>query len=196
MNNVFITLIKNDLKPDTYYVLHCINENIIPNEYVNASIEKIRLIKNGWLSEDLKITLKSIPLLTEINSFFKKNKQKTSSDVMGLLFEEKIITFLEIFPNKKLSSGKYARVNSKNLEAPFKWFFENYSYSWEEIIKATEKYVDEFSIRNYQFMRNSQYFIRKQNIDKSYESDLATYCELIKTNPDNENINYFTERIV
>jgi hypothetical protein len=45
-------------------------------------------------------------------------------------------------------------------------------------------------------MRNSQYFIRRQNIDKSFESDLATYCELINTNPDEGGDSYFKERVV
>ena len=44
-------------------------------------------------------------------------------------------------------------------------------------------------------MRTAQYFIRKQNIDKSFESDLATYCNLV-TNASNEPDVYFKERIV
>ena len=114
---------------------------------------------------------------------------------MGQDFVRNIEKYVEIFPNKKLSSGKYARVNAKNLEAPFRWFFENYDYDWEEIMKATEKYVDEFSIRRYEFMRTAQYFIRKQNIDKSFESDLATYCEIIRSGDDEEQV-YFSERVV
>jgi hypothetical protein len=114
---------------------------------------------------------------------------------MGQDFVRNIEKYVEIFPNKKLSSGKYARVNAKNLEAPFRWFFETYDYDWEEIFKATEKYVDEFSIRRYEFMRTAQYFIRKQNIDKSFESDLATYCEIIRSGDDEEQV-YFSEKVV
>jgi hypothetical protein len=44
-------------------------------------------------------------------------------------------------------------------------------------------------------MRNSQYFLRKQNIDKSWDSDLATYCEFLKDNP-NEDKDVFSELIV
>ena len=44
-------------------------------------------------------------------------------------------------------------------------------------------------------MRTAQYFIRKQNIDKSFESDLATYCEILKTNPDDQQV-YFSENVV
>jgi hypothetical protein len=45
-------------------------------------------------------------------------------------------------------------------------------------------------------MRNSQYFLRKQNIDKSFESDLATYCQIIISNPEEEGDTYFKERVV
>ena len=114
---------------------------------------------------------------------------------MGKDFIANIEGYVEIFPNIKLSSGKYARVNAKNLEAPFKWFFETYDYDWETIIAATERYIDEYSIRRYEYMRTAQYFIRKQNIDKSFESDLATYCEILKTNPDDQQV-YFSERVV
>ena len=134
--------------------------------------------------------------MEEINGFFKRTKKKTSTDLMGSSFLQKIQEYVEIFPNRKLNSGKYARVNPKNLEASFRWFFENYDYDWDLIIKATEKYVDEYSIRNYEYMRNSQYFIRRQAMDKSFDSDLATYCEIINTNPDDGGNSYFKERIV
>ena len=133
--------------------------------------------------------------MEEINGFFKRTKKKTSQDLLGQNFIAHIQEYIEIFPNRKLSSGKYARTTPKNLETSFRWFFENYDYDWETLIKATEKYVDEYSIRNYEFMRTAQYFIRKQNIDKSFESDLATYCNLV-TNASNEPDVYFKERIV
>lgn len=134
--------------------------------------------------------------MEEINSFFRKSKKKTSRDLMGDDFSQKIQEFVNIFPNKKLSSGKYARVNPKNLESTFRWFFETYDYDWETIIAATEKYVDEYSLKNYEFMRTAQYFVRKQNIDKSFDSDLATYCELLKSGYDDDNYDVFKELVV
>ena len=124
-----------------------------------------------------------------------KTKKKTSQLLLGQDFIDKIQEYVEIFPNRKLSSGKYARVNAKNLEVSFRWFFENFDYDWPTILLATEKYVDEYSVRNYEFMRTAQYFIRKQNIDKSFESDLATYCDQVNNSLD-EDTNYFKERVV
>lgn len=195
MTDIFTRLIHEGLTPNTYYVLHCVREKIVPHKSVNKELECKRLQTDQWLTESLELTSKSLIFMEEINGYFKKTKKKTSQDLMGQDFVRNIEKYVEIFPNKKLSSGKYARVNAKNLEAPFRWFFENYDYSWEEINKATERYVDEFSIRRYEFMRTAQYFVRKQNIDKSFESDLATYCEIIRSGDDEEQV-YFSERVV
>jgi hypothetical protein len=195
MTDIFTRLIQEDLTPNTYYVLHCIREKIVPHKFVNKELECKRLQSNLWLTENLQLTSKSLIFMEEINGYFKRTKKKTSQDLMGKDFIANIEGYVEIFPNIKLSSGKYARVNAKNLEAPFKWFFETYDYDWETILKATERYVDEYSIRRYEYMRTAQYFIRKQNIDKSFESDLATYCEILKTNPDDQQV-YFSENVV
>ena len=195
MTEIFNKFVQEDITPDGYYVLHCIKEKIVPNNFVNNSLQVTKLKRYDWLNENLTLTNKSLIFIAEINSFFKKTKAKTLQYLLGTKFIDRIQEYIELFPNRKLSSGKYARTTSKNLETSFKWFFENYSYDWETIIKATEKYVDDYSIRNYEFMRTSQYFIRKQNIDKSFESDLATYCELLNNGFD-EPETYFKERIV
>ena len=196
MTEMFNKLKEMNITPNTYYVLHCIKEKIIPATFVNKELECKRLQNDNWLTEDLQLTTKSLIFIEEIESSFKKTKKKTTTDLMGQDFTSKLQEYVEIFPNRKLPSGKYARVNIKNLEVAFKWFFENYNYDWNTIIQATEKYVDEYSVRNYSYMMTSQYFIKKQKIDKSIESELANYCELIKTNPDDEGPSYFKERVV
>lgn len=196
MEEIFNRLIKENLSPNTYYVLHCIKEKIVPNDFVNKAIECKRLQTDNWLDDNLQLTTKSLTFMEEINGFFRKSKKKTSRDLMGDDFSQKIMEYVNIFPNKKLSSGKYARVNPKNLESTFRWFFENYDYDWETIIAATEKYVDEYSLKNYEFMRTAQYFVRKQNIDKTFDSDLATYCELLKSGYDDDNYDAFKELVV
>lgn len=195
MTEIFNRLIQEGLTPNTYYVLHCIKEKVVPHKFVNKELECKKLQTELWLTEDLQLTSKSLIFMEEINGFFKRSKKKTTKDLLGVDFAQKLKEYVEIFPNKRLSSGKYARVNPKNLETGFRWFFENYDYDWEVIIKATEKYVDEYSVRNFEYMRTAQYFLRKQNIDKSFESDLATYCELVISNPDSEDV-YFKERVV
>ena len=186
MEEIFNKLIEKELTPNSFYVLYSIYNNVKPNKYVNSSLEVTKLKQEGWLEENLQLTSKSIIFTVEIDSYFKKAKKKTTKDLLGDNFTNNIKTYVEIFPNRKLSSGKYARVNPKNLENSFRWFFENYEYDWDMIFKATKKYIYDYSLKNYEYMRSSQYFIRKQNIDKTYDSELADYCNMIDNVLDDE----------
>ncbi len=195
MDEIFNKLIKEKMTPNSLYVLHCIKNKLSVNDLVNSSLEVKRLQAEDWLKEDLSLSGKSIIFIEELTSFFRKSKKKTSKHLMGDNFDVSIKMYNEIFPTRKLNSGKYARTNVKNLEAGFRWFFENYEYSWETVLTATKKYVEEYSLKNYEYMRTSQYFIRKQNLDKSFESDLATYCDMLQYGNSLEE-NLFKEKIV
>lgn len=195
MEEVFNKIIKFGLTPNEFYVLYCIYSNIVPDKSVNASLEVTKLKSGNYLKENLELSGNSFKFIQEIEGYFKKSKKKTSINLMGDSFQENIITFNECFPAAKLPSGKYARVNVKTLENSFRWFFENYDYSWETIIQATEKYVEEYALNRYNYMRNAQYFVRKQNTDKTWDSDLATYCDMI-LQPDYQQTVFFKENIV
>ena len=186
MEEIFNKLTKEELTPNSFYVLYCIKNSIKPHNFVNSSLAVARLKQDGWLDENLQLTDKSIIFTTEIDGYFKKAKKKTTKDLLGDNFTNNIKIYVEIFPNRKLSSGKYARVNPKNLENSFRWFFENYDYDWDMIFKATKKYIYDYSLKNYEYMRTSQYFIRKQNTDKTYDSELADYCNMIDNVLDDE----------
>ena len=167
---------------------------MIPCSYVSKELEVNRLISDGWLNEDLTLTDRSIIFTTEIDGYFKKSKKKTSKTLLGDNFEDNVKKYSETFPSIKLSSGKYARSNPKNLENAFRWFFETYDYSWDTVLLAAKKYVLEYREISYQYMRTSQYFIRKQSSDKTWDSDLADYCEMILNKPDDEII-FIKERL-
>jgi len=195
MNEIFNKLIKEKLTPNSLYVLHCIKEKVSISKLVSDSLEINKLKADEWLTEDLSLTRKSVIFIEEINSYFRKSKKKTSSDLMGDNFDTYIKKYNELFPSKKLGSGKYARTNIKTLESSFRWFFDTYDYDWNTILDATKNYVREYEIKNYEFMRTSQYFVRKQNTDKSFESDLATYCDMLNESSSNEE-DIFREKIV
>jgi hypothetical protein len=102
---------------------------------------------------------------------------------MGTDFLKNIEQYNLIFPNIKLPSGKYARSNVKNLENAFRWFFDNYDYDWDTIFSASKKYIREYADNQYNYMRTSQYFIRKQEDGRQFMSELANYCEIILNKP-------------
>jgi hypothetical protein len=195
MDEIFNRLLQEKITPNGLYLLYCINNKIKCSTSINFSIESLRLRADNWLTEDLQLSDKSLKFIEEIDGFFKKSKKKTSKNLMGDDFLDNIKLYNELFPKGKLPSGVPARVNIKGLENAFRWFFENFSYSWETVLQATDKYVDEYSMNRYNYMRNSQYFVRKQNTDKTWDSTLATYCDMIEAD-DYEEPNYFKEHIV
>jgi hypothetical protein len=196
MEEIFNKLIEKELTPNSFYVLYCIGNNIKPHNFVNSSLSVAKLKQDGWLEENLQLTSKSIIFTTEIESYFKKAKKKTTKDLLGDNFTNNIKTYVEIFPNRKLSSGKYARVNPKNLENSFRWFFENFTYSWETILKATDMYLSKQQDENYKYTRTSMYFIRKQDSSKIASSDLADYCEIVESGETIQDKVIFKERVV
>lgn len=195
MGEIFFKISNAGLTPNAFYVLYCMHYKLVPDKSVNSSIEVIRLKSLNYVNKDLELSDKSIKFIQEIEGYFKKSKKKTSKNLMGDDFLDNIKTFNECFPATKLPSGVYARVNVKSLENAFRWFFQEFDYSWETVIQATEKYVEEYAINRYNYMRNSQYFVRKQNTDKTWDSTLATYCDMISQD-DYEAPVFFKEKIV
>ena len=200
MQNLFDLLITNKLSPDQYYLVYSIKQGISP---VNINIYKeLKVIKeDGWIDNDNKLTQKSLDLISNIDSLFKVQKKKDVTNVnIGSDFSSKVKEYLLIFPNEKLPSGKRAWSDIKNLETNFKWFFENYKYSWDVILKATAMYVDEYERKSprYLYMRTSQYFIKKMEPDRSIQSELANYCADIESGgaTDSKNDSHFSEKVV
>ena len=130
-----------------------------------------------------------------LDNYFIKAKKKTDIQLMGKNFNDKIHTYREIFPAKKLPSGKPARNNIKALGENFRWFFETYDYSWDEVIKATKMYVNEYRYKEYLYMQTSQYFISKQDKHRVKHSTLADYCDMIIDGIETEE-EHFKENVV
>ena len=87
---------------------------------------------------DVQLTLEGKLIITKFENYFIKAKKRTSIQLMGKKFVDRINEYRNIFPSGKLPSGKPGRVNVKTLENSFRWFFENYNFSWDEIIDATK----------------------------------------------------------
>ena len=197
MNEIFNKLIKAGITPNSFYYLYSISQNVAPNIFINASIESKRLQSDAWLDDNNNLTAKANVLIEWIDAYFKVSKKKTSVCKMGENYMEKIEEYLKIFPTFKLPSGKYARSDKKNLENNFGWFFENDEYSWETVLESTKRYVDEYEANGYKYMRTSQYFIRKQNAaEKSFESELANYCDMLNNGTETYNDFKFKEKVV
>ena len=195
MLDIFNLLKKYNLTPNQFYLLYSMKYKIKTDNFINISLELKRLKNDKWVKEDNKMADKAMLVVDQVESFFKVQKKRTSTALMGPDCIKKIKEYSEIFPKFKLPSGKYARTNIKTLEGTFKWFFNNFDYEWETILKAAKSYVEEYEMNNYKYMRTSQYFVRKQNQDKTYDSELADYCEAVINGIDQQK-NHFKERVV
>ena len=173
-----------NLSPNEFYVLQCLIKQERP-KIVNAHLELRKLQSKDYLDKDFTITDKINKikhLLTKI-----ENKDKTVDNLDA---------YINIFPKLKLPSGKYARSHKTNIKACFDWFFKNYSYSWNTILKATSFYVQDFESKNYLYMMTSQYFICKTKIDRTKESELANYCEMYEDGTLAQQPTHFSEKVV
>lgn len=193
MEKIYQKLSSIGLSPNQLYVLWSIREGLSPT-MVNIAME-MRVMGSEWINGNT-LTGKALSLLMEIDENFKEKKAKNDSDLMGPEFKKKIEEYRLIFPEEPIPDGRRLRDSVKNLEVNFRWFFKNHEYDWDTILKATKKYIDEFRSRNWEYVRGSKYFIKKQDKTKDITSDLSNYCELVVTGGGDEDTGYkFEEKV-
>ena len=192
----FDEMSKNDLTPNQYYLLCCIRDGV-SSLLINTHLEVRNLNNKDWLMQDdksaigYKLAPKAHTLIDQLESLFKIKKKATTKQLLKSGYKENIQAYREMFPNQKLPSGKAARSAAGNLEKAFRWFFENFDYEWEVILKATAVYINEHQKNNYLYMRTSQYFIRKDNL-----SDLADICDNILSGGYQEEKKLYSVKVV
>lgn len=192
---VFDLIGSNKLTPNQYYILCCIRDSVTPLQ-MNLHLELRQLNNAGWLKEKdsgYQVEPHGIKLINQIEKFFVVQKKKTSLQIMGKAYSEKIKQWREIFPNKLGGHGKPLRGSPKNIENNFRWFFENHDYDWDVVMKATDFYIRQQEVKdsNHKYTRQAHYFIRKS--DGVVQSDLANYCELVLSGGDQETPKFKTK---
>lgn len=196
-------ILEQNLTPNCFYILYCIRHGEDCERFIK-SYETQVLVMEDYMVEDITregkiirtLLPKAIALLDKADKLEKSQKRKPVTQNLGEDHVEKIKEYIELFPNIKLPHGKAARSDKKNIETAFVWFMSNYSYSWDIIFKATIAYIDEYQRKNYLYMQTSQYFIRKQQADKSWGSELANKCSEIAAGTMSNNEDYFKEKVV
>ncbi len=180
MIKLFNKMVDFNISPNGLYLLYCIKNRKKPH-VINQVFETRFLQADGFLNDDLEITKKGEDVLVKLESTYEivdddKIKKKTG---LTDLDKKNIEAYRELFPKGNLPSGSPSRSPIKELEKRFIWFFNNYEYDWDTILKATKKYVSQYEPEGYKFMKTSGYFIFKSSLDKTSTSTLATYCDMI-----------------
>lgn len=194
---VFNHITEGGLTPNQFYLLHCLNQGIscptlnlhqelrglIGSEFIMSQPDA----KGGF---NYQLQPKALSLISKIDSYFGVQVKKSNNGLMGQDFETNAEKYNEIFPRMKLPSNKPARSPLKEIVVAFREFFKEYDYGWEIIHQAAAYYIEEEEKKGFKYTRTSRYFIRKQDSDKSWISDLAGYCELIKNGEDQDDVKY------
>lgn len=195
MIEIFKMLLENKLTPNMYYLLISIKEGV-SSPGINPAMEYRSLTNLGFIDNKGIITEDSLKIIEDIESMVKLTRKKVTKSVLGFESSDNIDKYLKMWDMGKLPSSKPARDSKRVIEQKFAWFFQNYSYSWDLIIKATAYYIDEYEKNGYKYMRTSSYFITKTTSDKIKESDLANYCELILNDEHLISKNNFSDKVV
>ena len=196
MWELFQKILKEKLTPNQSLILFGMKQKIsLPLAHKD---DKDALLNLGYLNLENEVyilTPKAKLFMVKLDNYFIKAKKKTDAQLMGKDFLNNINIYREIFPAKKLPSGKPARNNVKALGEAFRWFFETYDYTWEDVVKASRMYVNEYRDADYLYMQTSQYFICKQDKHRVKHSTLADYCDMILEGVSTED-EHFKENVV
>jgi hypothetical protein len=195
MEEIWKILNRHQLTANQFHLLWSMKEEV-GTPHMNVSLE-LRNLKNkgGWILENGKPSPKALKLVKELEGFLKVKRKKTSTAIMGIGFEKNIESYNNQWPKRRLPSGKAARSALNNLEPAFRWFFEHNNYTWEQIAQATAYYLDDREKENWEYTMTSQYFVRKQRVDKTWHSELADICQLIEDGGDAPDSPHFTEKV-
>ena len=193
MLELFQKIQKYGITPNQCMILFAFDKGITPSNCEAADM--LALFEEGYITNERAITPEGKKIIVTLDNYFTVNKKKTNKQLLGKSGALNVTQYREIFPKGKLPSGVPARNNIKILTENFRWFFAEYDYSWEEIIKATKMYVNEYQRNNYLYMQNSQYFISKQDKHKVKTSKLADYCDMIRDGITTES-DHFKEKVV
>lgn len=174
------------LTPNQIYILMCLYyDEDIKIKSKDADIQL--LIERKYIKDGMP-TVEAIAMLKVFEPQKSKKINFSEIDV------ENLNKYREMFPKGLLPSGQASRVTIKELEKKMIWFFENYKYDWDIVLKATKKYIDKYSLEGYMYMKTSGYFISKSE-KGMVVSTLASYCDMV-LDGDDEDKNYNSQDVI
>jgi hypothetical protein len=179
-------MLEAEISPDQYFTLAMIVRGNKKRTVFNIEQAKRQLRTRGFLDKNFVPTEKCLQygLFQNLKLLLPKEEPE------DVEFDTNVRWYIQLFPPIRLPSGRMARENPKLVKAKFRKFFELYQYEWKTIFEATERYVNYYAQKNYQYMRNCIYFILKDST-----SDLALECDSIINNKITETQNSFSTDI-
>ena len=190
LQELFTWLVRHGITPNELYILSCVDRNIYQPNFVDARTEVLSLQKKGLLTNTpgvkatltpkAKLELAEVSRIGTRKAVVAKKIAEIDEQVLG-----QIARFRDMFPPGLNQVKKPWKTPVKELAPRFVEFFKDYPEhaDMDLIIKVTDIYIEEKTRNcngNYKHIRTAGYFVRKQDKDKSWSSDLASYCQLYK----------------
>lgn len=176
-HQLWTTLIKWNVSPNQIYYLDCCHSKISPTKIIDIDIIRSECQNLNLVDNNNNITSTGLVILNEFETFLVKTKKKINNEVLGENFIAKVKEYRELFPAIRLPSGQLARQSPQELKDKLVWFFKTYpDISWDELLDATEYYVEYYRKQEWRYMATSSYFIKKTLLDKTITSKLADTC--------------------
>jgi len=168
------TLVSKKLTPNSYvYLYYLVHKMICPIPLPNVSLTNLE--NKGYIKMEAngKITFRKKAVKLIEGEEYKYIEPVNRVD-------EWIEEWRELFPKGIKTGGYYIKGSPKGCLKKMTAFIKDYNkVTKEQIFKATEKYVEEYKRRNFQYMKLAEYFISKDNV-----STLYSYIEQLEATPD------------
>lgn len=182
MKEMFDLLVHRGVTPNELYTLYARDQDVYHRNYLPGSAEVDSLRRKGLLTDipDIRLTSSASLLLGEVDALFITGKKKKT--VMGAAVIEQIEQYRLLFPTGLNQVKKPFRTSVKELIPRFEWFFLQYpEYDMDLILEVTDIYnmdrANDPSNLNNKYTRTAGYFVKKQDLDKTWVSDLASFCQ-------------------
>lgn len=189
---ILFLLKKSGFYPDTlltqYFILMSLKNkrelflNILDDEKTSKRfiIQYFELVRLGLIDE---------LLVGNQTSFVLTDKGESLVDLLEKLSTPKVLQkenvedwfseWFDLFPKGIKTGGKLVRSDEKGCLKKMQKFIKDYPFDKNTILKATKEYLNEFEIKNWEFVKSATYFIHKMGEG----SELAGRCELILDEP-------------
>lgn len=171
MTELFAWLPLKGVTPNQLFVLYARSKGIDYGDYLDVRTDILVLKDLGYLTttHPTQPTESGKDLLDNAAAFFKARKAPAHAD-----WSVQIETYRQLFPAGKNGSVPY-RTSARELLPRFEWFFKTFpEHSWETVLAATRSYIEQ---GNRTYLRTAGNFIKKQDADRSWRSDLGACCD-------------------
>lgn len=169
----------NNKHPDKIDTFEFIVVNMISSEDTNED-----MFKGFLLIDELYQVLERKGLIKIVGEGYKDvSIRDLGLELIGQSKSDTVIELAEkireLFPRGVRSGGKLVKSSTADIADKLRKFFKKHKYSQEQVLNATERYIQYYRQKDWAFMQAAIYFIEKDGV-----SALASEIDNLKDGKD------------